>query len=85
MCVWEREERERERERTSGLSQSVRVFFFLPPFTLFLLFHVMGLVLLRKNGRKKEHIIIIIIRLTCHLRFVQNDWSLLRATAVTWG
>ena len=40
----QRERRERERERTSGLSQSVR--FFSP----LILFHVMGLVLRRRNG-----------------------------------
>ena len=44
----QRERRERERERTSGLSQSVR--FFSP----LILFHVMGLVLRRRNGTEKN-------------------------------
>ena len=25
------------------------------------------------------------LAVTCHLRFWQNDWDLLRATAITWG
>ena len=46
--------REREREReTSGLSQSVRVFFFF----LLILFHVMGLVLRRRNGTEKNTLV----------------------------
>ena len=39
----------RKRGRTSGLSQSVR--FFFPPL---ILFHVMGLVLRRRNGTEKN-------------------------------
>ena len=41
-------ERKKERERTSGLSQSVR---FFPPT---IVFHVMGLVLQRRNGTEKN-------------------------------
>ena len=43
-------ERGGERERTSGLSQSVRVVLFF----IFILFHVMGLVLQRRNGTEKN-------------------------------
>ena len=51
-------EREREskweRERTSGLSQSVRSFFFLTYFV-----HVMGLVLRRRNGTEKNALLLL--------------------------
>ena len=56
MCVCEREReregkrgRERERERTSG-----EIFFF----TL-ILFHVMGLVLRRRNGTEKNTLVLL--------------------------
>ena len=48
-------EREGERERTSGLSQSVRFFF---PLTLF---HVMGLVLRRRNGTEKNTLLLLLL------------------------
>ena len=62
----QREEREREegerqreregvRERTSGLSQSVR---FFPPL---ILFHVMGLVLRRRNGTEKNTLLLLLL------------------------
>ena len=47
-------ERERgERERTSGLLQSMRFFFFS-----LILFHVMGLVLRRRNGTEKNTLLL---------------------------
>ena len=58
MCVCVGGGIEGERERTSGLSQSVRVFFCF--FLKRILFLVMGLVLQRRNGTEKEDIIIII-------------------------
>ena len=60
VCVCERE-RERERERTSGLSQSVR--FFSP----LILFHVMGLVLRRRNGTEKNKLLLLLLFICCPL------------------
>ena len=51
----EGERRGRERGRTSGLSQSVRFFFFSP----LILFHVMGLVLRRRNGTEKNTLLLL--------------------------
>ena len=46
-------ERDRERERISGLSQSESLFF--PPIS----FHVMGLVLRRRNGTEKNTLLLL--------------------------
>ena len=54
VCVCVRE-RERERERTSGLSQSVR--FFSP----LILFHVMDIVLRRRNGTEKNTLVLLLL------------------------
>ena len=50
-------ERETEKERTSGLSQSVRVWGCR--FFLHILFHVMGLVLRRWNGTEKNTLLLL--------------------------
>ena len=55
----EGERRGRERGRTSGLSQSVRFFFFSP----LILFHVMGLVLRRRNGTEKKTLLLLLLLL----------------------
>ena len=54
--------RARERERTSGLSQSMRVFFFH-------LFHVIGLVLRRRNGTEKNTVVEVVVVVVVYLRF----------------
>ena len=59
---WRRErerewETERERERTSGLLQSVRVFF-----SPLILFHIMGLVLWRNNGTEENTLLLSLIK-----------------------
>ena len=51
-------EREKETEReTSGLSQSVRFFSLFFPL---ILFHVMGLVLQRRNGTEKNTLLLLL-------------------------
>ena len=53
-------EREREREREREVYRKVWVFFFLF-FSPLILFHVMGLVLRRRNGTEKNTLLFIII------------------------
>ena len=50
-------ERESERERTSGLLQCVRGFHV---FFILILFHVMGLVLQRRNGTAKNTLLLLL-------------------------
>ena len=65
MCVWSGGgggESEVERERTGGLLQSVRLRgFFSPPL---ILFHVMGLVLRRRNGTEKNTLLLLLLSRT---------------------
>ena len=58
----ERERRRvgRERERPSSLLQSVRFFSFFY-FSPLILFHVMGLVLRRRNGTEKNTLLLLLL------------------------